>query len=68
MKNTIKTTGIKMICRECKREYNSNAYKKSGSIYGFCCLRCEKNHIKKCSPSPLSKILIKEIKRIEVKA
>jgi hypothetical protein len=56
---------IKMKCRECKKNYISNEYKKTGNINGFCSKICEHTHKSKCTKSKLSDILTNTLNKLE---
>lgn len=48
-----------MKCRRCKKDYDSNEWKESGTMYGFCSIKCKKETLKNCIKSPISKALTK---------
>lgn len=58
---------MKMRCRECKLEYDSDEWRKTGNLIGFCSDACRAKHRRYCSKSPLSDVLIGELNNISRK-
>ena len=51
---------MKMKCRVCKKKYVSDEWKNSGTLYGVCSAKCEKErqkHLKPCRLNFLVKTL-----------